>query len=155
VTAGIETGYNVNIESQIDIKAPPERVFELVSDIDRMPQWMDNLLESEYLSVFDPVRAIGTGFRQRASEMGREFIYEGRITAYDPPSKFAISVESKEFALEIKINIMPTKDGSKLEYKAEMTRASFKIRLLASAFTSVAEKTLARQLANLKKLAES
>jgi uncharacterized protein YndB with AHSA1/START domain len=155
VTAGIETGENVNLASQIDIKAPAEKVFDLVSDIVRMPQWMDNLIESEYLAGFDPVRAIGAGFRQKASEMGREFIYEGRITAYDPPAKFAIRVDSKDFALEITIDITPTQQGSRLDYKAEMTRASFKIRLLASAFTSVAEKTLTRQLSNLKKLAES
>jgi len=139
----------------IDIDAAPEAVFDLVSDIERMPEWMDSLTESEYVSGSGPGRTVGTKFRQRASEMGRDIEYEGEISIYDRPARFAVTVVSKDFSLEIDINVVPRDQGAYIEYSAEMTKASFTIRMLASAFSSTAQKILEKQINNLKALAES
>jgi uncharacterized protein YndB with AHSA1/START domain len=145
----------VNLSFQINIKTPVEKVFDLVSDIDNMKQWMDSLIESEYTSGFDPENAIGVKFRQRASEMGQEVEYEGEIIAYEKPTLFAVRVGNKKFAAEIKYRLSTSDDGSLLKYSAELVKASLAFRLLASAFSATAEKTLARQMQNLKKLAET
>lgn len=139
----------------IDIEAAPETVFDLVTDIERMPEWMDSLTESHWISGFNPDMAAGSKFRQRAVEMGQEIEYEGEVSIYERPTRFGIKVVSKNFTLEIGINIAPTGDGVRLEYTAEMTKASLTVRLLASAFESKAQEILERQLDNLKTLAES
>lgn len=139
----------------IDIDLPPDVVFDLISDIGRMPEWMDSLIESGYISGFDPGNAVGTKFRQRASEMGREIDYEGEISAYSRPERFGVTVVRKDFTLEINIGVIARGDGTRLEYTAEMTEASLKIRLLAPAISSTAQKMLEKQLNNLKVLAES
>ncbi len=145
----------MQLTARIDIEASPEIVFDLISDIERMPEWMDGLIESGYISGFDPCNAVGTKFRQRASEMGREIDYEGEISIYSPPERFGVKVVSKDFTLEIDIEVIPHGGGTRLEYTAEMTKASLKIRLLAPAFSSTARKVLEKQLNNLKVLAES
>jgi len=37
------------IEKSIEIKAPPEKVWEMLA-LDRMPEWMDDLKSSEYIT---------------------------------------------------------------------------------------------------------
>lgn len=145
----------MNLSYQIEIEAPPELVFNLVSDIENLNQWMDGLIESEYISEFDTNNPLGVTFRQRASEMGQEIEYEGKIIAYEKPQCFGIRIANRNFTAEMNYHLTPIRTGTQLNYSAMMTINSFKYRLLASAFSSMAEKGLARRLKNLKALAES
>lgn len=145
----MELTYQANIEASV------ETVFDLVSDIEHLSRWMDSLKESEYVGGFDPAHPIGTRFRQRASEMGQEIEYEGEIIEYERPYLFAVRAGNQNFMIEMRYRLTATEAGTHLEYRAVAVKASFKFRLLASAFTSVAEKTLARQMKNLQELAKT
>ena len=145
----------MDLKYRIDINASPKVVFGLVSDIERMPEWRDNLTASEYVSGFDSREAVGTAFRQRASAMGRDIEYDGEITAYDPPARIGLMVVGKDLSFMINIDFIPRNQGVPLQYSAKMTGAPLATRLLASAFSSTAGKILKKQLNNLKTLAES
>ncbi len=145
----------MELSHQMEIRATAETVFNLVSDIENLGRWMDNMKESQYVSDFNPDHPVGTKFRQRASEMGREIEYGGEIIEYEKPHLFGVRVGDNNFMVKMHYRLTATEGGTHLEYHAEMVEASFKFKLLASAFVSVAEKTLAKQMENLQKLAEA
>lgn len=145
----------MKLSYEIDIKAPIETVFALISDIEHLRQWLDSLEESRYLSHFDPDNPIGTPFRQRAREMGQAIEYEGKIVTYERPRRFGVRVGAKQLTLDMQYRLASIDAGTRLTCTVEMIKASFKARLLATAASSLAEKRLDTHMKKLRAVAET
>jgi uncharacterized membrane protein len=87
------------LEHSVVINQPAEQVFDFVTDIEKLPQWMSELIEAKQTSE-GPV-GVGTTAHAVASPVGRRVETTQEITEYEPNRKFVIkstsgAVESKD-----------------------------------------------------------
>jgi uncharacterized protein YndB with AHSA1/START domain len=145
----------MELKYNIDIDSPPSKVFDLVADADNLKQWMEGLQESVYLSDFDPDNPVGTRYRQKIKQGDRVVEFEGEITAYDRPHRFSSIIASDQYTVHIDFQFSEIESGTHLDYLASLTDASWTVRLLASTFSSQAQKIVDKQMKNLKTVAEA
>jgi len=145
----------MNESCRIEIEAPIERVWPLVADDQNLARWMDGLKETTYPDGLDKGRAVGTRFVQRIQEGGRVQTYEGRVTAYDPPSHLGITVGNRAFEMQVDYRFIDLGGRTRLDYSAQMVRAGLFVRLMSTLFGAVTRRILRRQMAKLKALAEA
>lgn len=70
------------------IDRPPEDVFRLLTDPERVPTWLPEVLSLEPLT--DGPVAAGSRFRETRRVMGKEAEAELVIAAYEPPGRYAV-----------------------------------------------------------------
>ena len=145
----------MNETYRIDIEAPIERVWPLVADDENLVKWMDGLKETTYPDGLDRTRAVGTRFVHRIQEGGRVQAYEGRVTAYDPPSHLGVTVGNRAFEMQVDYRFTDLGGRTRLDYSALMVRAGFFVRMMSTLFGAVTRRILRRQMAKLKALAEA
>jgi uncharacterized protein YndB with AHSA1/START domain len=72
------------IEVSIDIQAPPEAVWDFVSDLRRIPEWIEDTLAM--LSVEPEPAELGTVYKERSRIVGPlSQVTTWRITEFDAP----------------------------------------------------------------------
>lgn len=145
----------MNESCTMEIDAPIERVWALVDEEENLRKWMDGLEETSYPDGFDAARAVGTRFVQRIREGGRLQSYEGRITAYTPPSHLGIVIGNRAFAMQVDYRLSRLGARTRLDYSAMMARGGALVRVLSRLFGWFTRRILRRQMARLKALAES
>jgi uncharacterized protein YndB with AHSA1/START domain len=89
------------LEATIDIDAPPEQVWALVSDIERMSAWSPQVLRS---TVDGDVVGLGTTFVNDNQQDDVSWPTNARVVRFEPPREFAFKVKENRliwsFALE-------------------------------------------------------
>jgi uncharacterized protein YndB with AHSA1/START domain len=81
-----------HIRREIDVKASRERVFALLTELDRLPEWATIVVETRDVSEL-PLRA-GCTFRQTVRVMGRELESEWKVTELEPERLIAYEATS-------------------------------------------------------------
>ena len=84
---------SVTNTSRVLLNAPPSEVFAYVSDITHHPEWSGGPLKIEALTP-GPV-AIGSQYRSTGGVSDRT--NELRVTAYEPPTRFAFVAKDPDF----------------------------------------------------------
>ncbi len=81
---------SISNSSEVVINAPPQVVFENLTDLKRHSEWASNEQTIEALSE-GPV-AQGSKFRSSTKFMGKTIVANLQVVACEPPSHFAFSV---------------------------------------------------------------
>jgi uncharacterized protein YndB with AHSA1/START domain len=76
-----------HIERSIEIEASPEAVFEVLTDLDRLPDWSTVTVKTH--EVPDGELKVGSEFRQTLRVLGRDIDCDWRVTEADPPNRIA------------------------------------------------------------------
>ena len=95
------------------INAPVEAVFQLLTEPQQVRRWMKNLESTETLSTPDDGGVVGTRFRHRIrnatsppNHIGTPIsIYEGVITEFEPPGRFAVRMGNKLLLVECRYEL--------------------------------------------------
>ena len=104
-------------EIVIEIDAPPERVWEFVSDTARYSEWIEFV--RELVEVSDsPLRACST-YRERAKPGPRESVYEWRIEEWDAPRRQVHSHASFEMDARLEVALEPSNGGTRMWHRME------------------------------------
>jgi uncharacterized protein YndB with AHSA1/START domain len=74
------------VSAEIEIDAPRERVFEVLSDLSRRPSFTDHFLTDFHLTRIDS-RGIGAGARFRVSQPLRSVWMDTAIAELEPPHR--------------------------------------------------------------------
>lgn len=82
---------NVTAEVQIEIDAPAQVVWGLISDLSRTPEWNRETVATEWVPPHDHV-AVGAVFRGTNRGYGREWSLECHVTVADAPNAFEWTV---------------------------------------------------------------
>jgi len=95
--------------SLIVIDAPIERVWSVLADVEGQPRWMTEMTDVRLLDA----GPIGVGTRARATVriLGMETTDPVTITAFEPPTRFAISHDG-DFTGHGELTLEPGPDGS-------------------------------------------
>ncbi|HWJ80992.1 MAG TPA: SRPBCC family protein [Nocardioides sp.] len=84
--------YEPLLEDAIEIDATPARVWALVSDVRRMPEWSPQVTSTRLRAGWDEV-ALGAEFTNRNEQDGLEWTTHGRVVELDPERRIAFRIE--------------------------------------------------------------
>lgn len=108
--------YEPLLEDSIEIDAPAERVWELVSDVRRMAEWSPQVTSTRLRAGFDEV-ALDAEFTNRNRQGELEWTTHGRIVRLEPERVIAFRIEENwvvwSFTLE------PAAGGTRLVQRRE------------------------------------
>ncbi len=79
------------LEASVEIQAPVEVVWSLISDVTRMPEWSPQVQSVRLRSGFDDVR-LGTEFTNRNTLGELDWVTHGEVTTFVPESELAFRV---------------------------------------------------------------
>ena len=145
----------MEVQRSTTINVPPEKVWTLLSDPEKILQWYLPLQRFEYTS--DLRRAVGAPFQFEEKFAGRAFTLDCSITEWDEPKRFSFEMISGPMmrSYQETWTVEPTASGSRFTF-AE--RAEFANPILNRVFDPLIGRmsgaTINKMLAKLKTLAE-
>lgn len=142
----------INIEQSVTINRPLEAVFTYVTDIEKLPQWMSELVEAKQDS--DGPVSVGTTISAVAKPLGRRAESTQEVVAYDPKKKFAIKSTSGPVQNEDTFTFRPVVGGTEVTRTTTGETAGF-FRLAEPLVNRMLKRQFETNLANLKDLLES
>jgi uncharacterized protein YndB with AHSA1/START domain len=141
------------LEEQVVVAAPPERVFDLLGSPERGPEWTPNLVRVEPLDAAGPEGRTALVVKVA----GRERRGTGRCLEWDPPHRMTL-----ESTLEIGVTsvstfeLTPRPDGTQVRARLEYSLPANGLGGLLGGLVgdSLARRDLKKALANLKRIVE-
>lgn len=144
------------------IRAPAKAVWQLVSDLPRMPEWSPENVGADWLAGATQA-AVGARFRGANRSDRRSWKTDGEITECDPPRRLAFEIKAGPFRVaQWAYTVEPTPDGCSVT-EAWTDRRGQLLRMLSKPVTGIAdraahnrrgmEQTLASLAAAAEKLA--
>ena len=107
-----------HFELSTEINAPPQAVWDFISDLRRVPEWMTTTDEMLYISEGEI--GVGTVYREKGGVGPLKSVSEWRITEFEPPRRQVhvgdLGVMKMNFALEIE----PTERGTLIRQKGDL-----------------------------------
>jgi hypothetical protein len=100
-------------------------------------------------------RAVGTRFTQRVSKGRRVAEYDGEITAYEKPTRYAVRMGRAQVAFDIEYGLTDLGGRTRLEYT---TRSAAEVGLARPAeaiFRYLSTRVVRKQMKRLKRAAEA
>jgi uncharacterized protein YndB with AHSA1/START domain len=133
-------------EATVHVAAPPERVWELVSDIHLIASISTELQEVEWID--GPAR-LGAAFRGRNRHpMAGEWTTTSRVVEFDPPRVFAWAVEDPANPTALwRFELVPRDGGTDLRQWARMGPGPSNLDRLIAAMPDREERIVERRLA--------
>lgn len=105
----------VEIHQHID--AAPEKVWDLMCDIRRGPEWITVMLETLYVS--DDWIQKGSVYRERSKVGPSTSITEWTITEFAPPHLQVHETNERSMSIELTIEVKPDGEGTLLTHRTE------------------------------------
>jgi carbon monoxide dehydrogenase subunit G len=109
------------IELSVDVGAPPEAVWDFVSDLRRIPEWIEDTLKM--LSVQPEPAQQGTVYRERSRIVGPlSQVTTWKISQFDPPRFQKHDGQVPMMAsTSVSMGLEPTQAGAKFSLVFEYT----------------------------------
>ncbi len=140
------------LEQSVVINRPTEEVFAFVADIEKMSQWMSELVEAKQTSE-GPV-GVGTTVNAVANVLGRRAENIQEVTEYEPNSKFAIKSASGPVASKDEFTFESVAGGTKVTRVTEAELGGF-FKLAEPLVARMLRRQFETNFANLKDLLEA
>ena len=141
------------MEKSIEIKAPPEKVWETLA-LDRLPEWMD-VLEMKSAKYISEVRTPKDKYVVGASAHIIEKRWEYDLEIMESLEDEKMTVHSKgKYAYTTTYTLTPVDRGTKLTYMSEYGTRGILGKTFAKLFTGTLEKQVERALEKLKSILE-
>ena len=92
------------LEATIEIDAPPEKVWALVSDIERMSSWSPQVVRS---TVNGDEVGLGTTFANENQQDDVVWPTNAKVVRFDPPRDFAFKVKENRLVWSFELEPLP------------------------------------------------
>jgi uncharacterized protein YndB with AHSA1/START domain len=135
----------------VDISAPPERVWELVTDITLMPRFSTELQSTAWAEGFG-VPELGAHFlgTNRHPAIG-EWTTTSQIIAFEPRRSFGWAVGNPENPAAVwQFELSPTAEGTRLSYTARIGPGPSGVSMLIGREPERADEIIARRLTQFR-----
>jgi uncharacterized protein YndB with AHSA1/START domain len=140
-------------EESVHIDAPPEQVYQYVTDIKRHPEWASNPME---MTVQGGPVQVGTKFNSVVKAFGSE-TGQGTVLEMVPPSRFVYECDTSTSGIwRWTMTITPEDGGTRLASRGDgiKTPGWFKV-VQKFTFPFVGRKMATKGLANIKAKVEA
>jgi uncharacterized protein YndB with AHSA1/START domain len=133
----------------VQIDAPPETVFDYVSDFSRHPEWNETPVA---VTAGDGPVGVGSTFETHGEGKYAKVGAQGTVTAYQRPSLITYRIDSVTGRTYVwTFTVQPKNGGSELTHRFEQTKAQAYFKLLNPIVFKFALKTAMNEgLANIK-----
>ena len=139
----------IRIEHSLEIACPPEEVFELLVDLDRLPDWQSSAIEARS----DGPLALGSLVHEKRRFLGREQTDELEVVAFDPPRRLTLRSQGGPVKLTIDHELEPTGGGTRLTVVASGKPGKM-LKLARPMIERTAREEIRGDFARLKELLE-
>ena len=142
------------VEKSIEIRAPPEKVWEMLA-LDRWPEWMDGA-EVESAQYISEVRTPEDKYRVGASAHVVEKRWEYDLNVMESVENEKLTVRSKgKYTYTMAYDLKPVDGGTRLTWVGEFEMPwGILGKALSGLFRRTAEKQLKKALEKLKNIVE-
>ena len=140
----------IRIELTVEIARAPADVFELLSEIERLPEWQASALEAHA----DGPLAEGSRITERRRLLGREVDTELEVVAYEPPKRLTLRSLGGPVQFTVDHELAEQGGGTQLRFVAEAQPGGL-LRLTEPVLARTAEQEFRRDFDRLKELLES
>jgi uncharacterized protein YndB with AHSA1/START domain len=136
-------------ERTVQISVPPEKVWEVMVDIERWPEWTESIRSAELLTA----AGLGFGSEARLRVKGAPSKSLWRVTEFTPGRSF--TWESSQLGVRSVAThlVEPNGDGTKVTLRAELN--GLLVTVLSPMFRSVSKNNLEMEADGLKRRAEA
>ena len=101
------------VETERLIKAPPDRVFQMIADIEQFEKINPKIKKIEFLS--ETHTGVGTRFKETRDMRGRDATTTLEITEYEPPSLVRLVSDEGGTIWDTVFTVTPVGDASLLK----------------------------------------
>ena len=140
----------MRIELTVEISRPPEAVFELLSDIERLSEWQTSAVEAH---TGGPL-AEGSRVREKRRLLGREVDTELEVVAYEPPKRLTLRSLGGPVDFRVDHELTERGGGTVLRFVAEAQPGGL-LRLTEPLLARTAKQEFRQDFDRLKELLES
>lgn len=105
------------LQRDIEIAAPPAKVWELVHDLTRMPEWSATLVGTRYRE--GGPGEVGARFTNRNRDGELEWTTHGVVTGLEPQRHLAFRIEENWAVWSFTLDPMPDDRGTVLTHRRE------------------------------------
>ena len=139
----------IHFEVQCTIPAPPQRVYDALTDLDRAGEWMQNLVGIEKLTQgpFAP----GTRWREMRRFLGQRTSEIFEVSAADPGRRIEVFCEGKNGTSKVgeyrfTYALEPEGTDTNLKLTADITQLGWMSDLVMRLFSGAYRSTIANEL---------
>jgi uncharacterized protein YndB with AHSA1/START domain len=111
----------VRIDLTLPIERAPQEVFDLLTDLGRLPEWQSSAVASQAEAPL----AEGVRIREKRRLLGRELENELEVTAYDPPRRLMLKALSGPVRFTVDHQLVGDDGSTLLRVVAEAEPGSF------------------------------
>jgi uncharacterized protein YndB with AHSA1/START domain len=134
----------------VDVKAPPQAVFDYVADVSRHGEW--GSADDHMKATAERSGPAATGSRYKAEGMLNGKLNQSvvTITALEPPKRVAFDAEDSNSVFHHEFTLSPSNGGTHVERHVTMTKGPFYFPLVLAIFKSTVQKNYNGAMSNLK-----
>lgn len=152
--ASLETGKPAgpvpHFDLTIDIARPPEEVFALLTDVNRLPEWQSSAVSA----AADGTVGVGTVITVQRSLMGRESETKDEVITYEPPQRFDVTSRTAPVKYDIHHSLEAAGGGTRLRVSVDV-KVGMMVRIAAQPLLKAAERELRGDFERLRELLEA
>lgn len=139
------------VDTSVFMNRPVDEVFAFVTDLQNGKMWQAGFVESQQISQ-GPL-SIGTTFRDVREFLGRRFVSEGEVIAYQPDRRFGLKVNLGPVPFTGIFDFESDEDGTKMIFVGE-GEPGFFFKLLEPVVIWAFRKRMEENFATLKEVLE-
>lgn len=140
------------LEQEIEIAAPPARVWDLVSDVTRMAEWSPQVTSTRLRQGFDEVGP-GAQFTNRNQHGELEWTTHAEVVRFEPERELAFRVAENYVVWSF--SLVPADSGTRLVQRRETPNGISEVSLeWTEQFLGGQENFTASQLAGMQQTLE-
>ncbi|HXV35024.1 MAG TPA: SRPBCC family protein [Gaiellaceae bacterium] len=143
----------MRIVRSVEIAAPPERVFAVVTDLSTHPRWRPSVREFRTAGGEPP--AVGSEIVEVVRFAGRDVRMRYRVTELEPPHVFAAGYVDGPIEVAIRFDCAPAGEGTLAAFTCDTARPRIARVLPFPFFGPLMGRYMDDELGNLKSLVES
>jgi uncharacterized protein YndB with AHSA1/START domain len=140
-----------HIEKTIEIKAPPEEVWALLSDLERIPEWAKGYAEREVITSKQRT-GVGTTTHEVGVAFGKPYEKDFIVTEWVEREKISFSSTSG-WPWKGSWIMKPIKEGTLFTYVVDF-ELPYGVEKLKASFREKYEKLIEEWMQNIKKIVE-
>jgi len=147
----LTTGRTIENRASVEIAQPVDVVFPYLTEHDRIPLWLDDVVESR--SLTGPGTFVGARSTHVIEVDGQRQELERKVTEYQENALLAVRIKSDLMTANNRYRVSPVAGGTRIDYDS-VTKARGWVSILAPFFRAPIQEKLEPDLARLKPILE-
>jgi uncharacterized membrane protein len=142
----------IHVEINVEIGAPPDRVFAFISNFENNPKWQGGMIEAHLTSV--GALQAGSTYSQTAHFLGRQIESRFEVLEFEPGRLVKASTVASTFPITFTRIVDPCPEGSAVTAIVEGDATGL-LKLAEPLMARKVRKSIANDYSTLKKLLEN